>query len=430
MYANLGLTTAMDREYPYYRGKNRQEEAEVIKDTSFTAGIALTIFLSIILIIIAIFLRSKYPTVVIVGVFVISVVSILQQVTAYYKELFRIEKKVKKVNLAILIFSLINCILSILLVIKFNLYGLYAALIAAYIFTLVYIINSTKHHFAFKIDLRELRRLMALGVSILLINITAIILMTLDQIFIIKFLGPVSLGYYSLSALITGFILYLPIALQFVSYPHLIENYAKTDSPKDSLLKFVVRPTLILVYPVAAVISLALLSIGPVIKYILPKFIVGVTAIRILTIGTFFLALVYLPGNFLVALNRQYSVVKIQILCIIINITALTLVILKGGGINQIALVTVATYFIMGSLILGYPVWIYLKDFLSLGKFFLKVYFPLFYFLGIFFLSSYFIKAKGEIFIDHFLALLTKLFIFIIANAPFLYYWKKKKILL
>lgn len=427
-YANLGLTNAMDREYPYYVAKKEEEKAEKIKDVAFTCGNFISAVLAIFIVITAFYLRGKVPTVVSVGLLVMAVATFLQMFYSYYKELLRIDKRIKPVNVAMVLFSVINCLFSIMLVARFRLYGVYTAFLLAYGISIAYILLNTRHCFRLRIDRAVTRHLLKIGIPLMLINLTGAALQSADKVMILKFLTLTELGYYGISMLFIGFILYIPLATQFVTYPYLLEKFGQTQEAA-ALRSYIIPPTILLSYLISFSIGIILITIHLPIKYFLASFLPGLDAIKIIIAGNFFYALIHLPVNFLVTLRKHNKVILIQSLLLILNIILNYVFISSGMGIKGVALGTTISYLFLTTIVMGYAVKHLIKEWAALAKFFITLYFPFIYVLSIIFvLNTFMIKNAGGLANDLKLTSL-KLLFFIIFSAPILRYIQKQKLI-
>ncbi|MFC1514698.1 lipopolysaccharide biosynthesis protein [Candidatus Omnitrophota bacterium] len=423
-YATLGLANAMDKQYPYYLGKGEKEKAESIKDTAFTAGMLLSLLAAGGIIIAAFFLKEKFSRQISVGLLAMALVSFLQMLYCYYRELLRLDKKIITVNTAMLLFALINCLFAVTLVMRFRLYALYGAFLCAYACTLVFIMFRSRHYFRLRIRPGLLSGLIKIGIPLTLIPFLTIVLRTLDRIMILRFLSVKELGYYSLGTLVVNLILYLPIAFQFVSYPYLLERYGKTHQVR-SLGRYVIDPTILLSFVVPLMIGIVLIVIHLPINYFLSSYAPGLGAIKVIIAGSFFFSLVFLPVNLMVALGKHYRVISFQIVCIALNAFLNYLFISMGLGIKGIALGTAIAYLFLGTILIGYAARVLDKEIVLL-KLLYKIYTPFVYLIGVVALLDRILAKEIISFSDDLKLTFFKLLIFALFSSPLLYYLLKK----
>lgn len=419
-YANLGLTNAMDREYPYYIGRKEEDRAEKLKDTAFSSGLMMSLLFSVIITIVAFFLKEKIPRIAAVGLLVMAVASLLQMFVGYYRELFRLNKKIKSVNTVLILFASLDFIVSVLLVARLKLYALYISILFAYMAVIVYILSSAGHHFRLRMELQALQHLLKIGLPLVLVDLTSIALLTVDKLMILKFLNVTELGYYGIGNLVINFILYIPIAIQFVTYPYLLEQYGRAQEVTH-LGQYLIPPTVFLSFFLPFLIGIILIFIHLPIKYFLSNFLPGLTAIKIIIGGAFFYSLIHLPSNFLIALRKQNKVIQIQVLCIILNVILNYIFISTGMGIKGVALGTVISYFLVGTILLGYAIKHLLKNMISVFKFFTRIYLPFAYTIGIFILLNIFVVKEITTLRDDIQLTALRLLVFIIFTLPLLF---------
>jgi len=416
-YFGLGVPNAMSREYPYRVGKNELSQAGAIKNTAFTFNILINTAVALLLVGIIVFLKLKISSEIAIGVLVISLVSILQQASVFYRELGRLEKRINSVNIALLLFSGINCLVSILLVRRFSIYSLYLALVIAYIISLAYLIYVTKNKFRFSIDKDHLRRLVKLGLTLTMIPILTTALQNLDKLLILKFLNIKYLGFYGLGSLFAGLILYLPVAYQFITYPYLLEGHGQKVPVSDLGNLYVAQPTMAMAGLLAFCIGAMLISVNPVIKYLLPNYLDSLKTLKILLVSGFFFSQIYLSANFLVAMNKQVKVIKLQVICLLLQIGFGFFFIRAGASINGVAWARCIAYFILGSSLLGYALIHSLIKISSVVYYLLRIYLFLAYAL----LTVFVLEKASLSFADTLINSLMKLIIYIFVCGVPLY---------
>ncbi|MFC1674589.1 oligosaccharide flippase family protein [Candidatus Omnitrophota bacterium] len=425
-YAGLGASLAMDREYPYCIGRKELTRAEEIKDTAFTFNLIISAILGLVLFIVALFLRTKVSREATIGLLIISFVLILQQINIFYRELARLQKRIDHVNVMLLLFSGINCFLAILLVRQFGISGMFFALVVAYLTALSYIIYKTKDRFSFRLNQARLKPLVKLGLALMMIPLLTTALQSVDRLMVLRFLGLTALGLYGFASLFAGLLFYLPVAYQFITYPYLLEGHGQQNNPRHLANLYVAQPTAILSGVLAFLIGIALILAGPAIGYLIPKYSKAIVVIKILLVSGFFFSLIYLPVNFLVALNKQARVIKIQLICLLLGIGLNYAFIKSGLSIGGVACARFIVHFFFANWILGVVLLHQLKNASRVFSYLIQVYISLGYtLLLVFVIEGNFLKCLIP-FSNIWLSTLIKLMLFSLAGLPVLYYFNRR----
>jgi O-antigen/teichoic acid export membrane protein len=421
-YSHLGILFAIEREIPYFIGKREFEKVENIKNTSFTF-IQSFLSLGIIIVFLLTFILVKKAPLFIQGFRIVLLIVFAQQLYIYYVTLLRSEKKFNIVSKVTIIFAVFSTLLCILLGLKYKLTGVLWALVISYLIAIIYINMKRKYGIRFKIDKKLLRELIKTGFVLLIIGLGYITLTSIDKIVIIIFLDKTSLGYYSIAFMVVTLMMYFPNAISSIMFPSFLGKYGENDNIQD-LKKYMVQPTLILAYLMPILIGWIYIIIGPLIKLTLNKYIPGIESAKILVLGSFFLAVVYMAGHLLVTLKKFNKYIRIQILVIGMAILLNIVFVRLGWGIKGVAYATSIGFFLYSSAIIHYAFRQYsnqIKDFL---KYIGGIYLPFIYMLGILF----FLRALSRVLVgfDEWILTLIEVIIFSIFSIPLIFLVNKK----
>ena len=421
-YSDLGLFSAMLKKVPFYSGKKEYNKAQKTEDIAFSGAMIIIIFISLILIIASFFIKNLSPNT-INSLRIIAVIITLQQIFFFYQNHLRIEKKFLLIGKTLLIYSITYFISIIILIMGFRLEGVFFASLIAYSIALIYIFK--KENFKFRINImpKKTVQLMGFGFPLLTIGIMYIILTSIDKLMIIKFMDKIQLGYYSIAIMIAGIIFFIPQAITYIMFSHFLERYGERED-KLHIKNHLFQPTLIISYLLPIVIGLVFITAPVAVYYILPKYIQGITSVKILVCATFFMSVIVSAGNFLVTLNKEKKMVSTQIIFITLAIILNYIFITRGYGINGIAIATAMSYFFYSTCILVYSFGHYITKTTHLIQFFIKTYIPYLYIILILALSNI-IPITGDLPRDILLTTL-KLIIFIVFSLPLVWLANKK----
>jgi O-antigen/teichoic acid export membrane protein len=181
---------------------------------------------------------------------------------------------------------------------------------------------------------------------------SSLVMRQLDRIIILRFLGIEMLGYYGLAVMVLALMLYAPDAVTFVLYPKLQREFSASGNDPESIrtqIEKVLRASSVLVPALAAG---AFFFAGPSIQFLLPKFLPGVTAMRVLCFGAVGLAFANFASIVLMTVGRQSLLMPGAVLSVVAGAGFDMLAVRLGYGITGVAWATVATYSVSGALLL------------------------------------------------------------------------------
>jgi len=289
-YSHLGLFPAMLKKIPFYRGKKEYNRAQKTEDIAFSGAMIIIIFISLVLIIASFFI-TRLDNHTINGIRIVSLIIILQQIFFFYQNHLRVEKKFLMIGKTLLIYSITYFISIIILIMRFRFEGVLFASLIAYCIVIFYILRKERFKFKITIMPRRIVELMKFGFPLLTIGIMSIFLLSIDKLMIIKFMDKVQLGYYSIGIMAAEIISFTPHSISYVMFPHFLERYGEKED-KLHLKNHLFQPTLIISYLIPVVIGLAFITAPIAIYYILPKYIQGITPIKILVCAAFFMSII------------------------------------------------------------------------------------------------------------------------------------------
>ena len=421
-HSHLGLLYAMLKKVSLYIGKKEYNKARKIEDTTFSGAMIIILFISLVLIIVSFFI-TRLDNHTINGIRIVAAIIILQQIFFFYQNHLRIEKKFFMIGKTLLICSITYFISIIILIMKFRLEGVLFASLIAYCIALIYIFKKEEFKFRITVMPKKTVQLMRFGFPLLTIGIMYIILTSIDKLMIIKFMDKIQLGYYSIAIMIAGVIFFIPQAVTYIMFSHFLERYGERED-KLHIKNHLFQPTLIISYLLPIVIGLVFITAPVAVYYILPKYIVGITSVKILVCATFFMSVIVSAGNFLVTLNKEKKMISTQVISIMLAIILNYIFIINGYGIKGVAIATAISYFFYSTCILVYSFRHYITRITQLIKFFIKTYIPYLYIILLLALSNL-IPITGNLLRDILLTVL-KLTVFIVFSLPLVWLANKK----
>ncbi len=195
--------------------------------------------------------------------------------------------------------------------------------------------------------------LMRIGLPMFVFNSSTIVMRSLDRLIILRYLGTQDLGYYSLSVMALTFLLYLPDSVGYVVYPQLLRRYGELGQDPGAIRERVERLLQAMAVSVPLLSGLAYLWTREIVATVLPKFLPGVTAVRILCFGAAGLALGTIASMVLMTVGRRMALVPAAVFATALGATLDIVAVRLGFGITGVAWATLATYALNGGVLLA-----------------------------------------------------------------------------
>ena len=158
-------------------------------------------------------------------------------------------------------------------------------------------------------DKEELKRLIKIGLPLVLLGFMFTNLTNIDRIVVIKMLGLEQMGLYSVALMMGNLVYNISNMGGIVLYPRFQEIYGKTGE-RENVFKVMTTVLKVISVPLLIFTALAVFLLPYAVKMIIPKYVDGIPAMRIFLWGTYFLSMSIFCGHYLVTLDKQkYSLV-------------------------------------------------------------------------------------------------------------------------
>lgn len=191
------------------------------------------------------------------------------------------------------------------------------------------------------------------GFPLFVFMTASLVMRQLDRLIVLRFLGVEMLGYYGLAVMVLSLLLYFPDSVAYVLYPRLQREFAAAGEDETAIRETVVKVLRATSLLVPAISAVAFLVAGPAVRFLLPKFLPGVTSIRVLCFGAVGLAYGSLASIVLMTVGRQTLLMPAAILSMVAGAGLDLLAVRLGYGINGVAWATLATYSASGAMLLS-----------------------------------------------------------------------------
>jgi O-antigen/teichoic acid export membrane protein len=371
-FLQLGIFDGLTREIPLEIGRERNKIVDEYKKSAFSISLIVSALGSTALLLYALY-NNSYNNTINQGIKIISFAIFFGHLYGFYQYLLRAEEKfilLSKIRIAHILLTSITQVIGVLLI---GINGIFYAIL---------VINATITIVVFSCEpikisistINLVKPLLLSGFPMLLNGVADLLLFTIDRIMIVAFIGQRGLGLYAIAILVSSMIDFIPASLQSVVLPKLLRQN-KTTNMKNEMSMLWIQPLQILSCFLPVVAGLVWICAPVGIKYILPKYIHSINAVKILIISSCFTAIIGITRNIFIVKNKQYRVLFAFLICSIIGIVLNLLFIKLNMGITGVALATCITFMILSAILLNMALKIQ-NQYGAISKFMIKLYFP------------------------------------------------------
>ncbi len=382
-YSHLGLIQALDREIPFYNGQGQGDKVQEIQKVSYNFYFFATCLISMCVLMAAGVMKlSGYQPPYLEGFYIVPFLLMAYMFVTYYRVILRSHHQFSLLSRLNLLSALVEVTACVGLVMIWGIQGVILGLTLTFLLGGIYIRKKSMLRFPLHlkwIKFRELRRLLKIGIPLILYDSLRMVFLSVDKIMIIALLGYTQLGLYSVATMAFNFLMPLPKSIFNVIAPRFYEAFGKTENI-ESMKKYLIEPTIVVGYLFSILIGIGVIFLIPMIFHILPQYRDGIQAVTILLISSFFYSIIFMWGFFLIAMHKQMKMVYFNLIAVILSI-GLNLFFVKGlhWGIAGIAVGTSITYAVLSTIFITYVYSFYTNSIKDHLKLLLQCYFPAFW---------------------------------------------------
>ncbi|MDD5492141.1 MAG: hypothetical protein PHV60_05625, partial [bacterium] len=159
--------------------------------------------------------------------------------------------------------------------------------------------------------------------------------------------GATMVGYYAIGILVSNLIGLIPGSIASVLYPKMLERFGATGNP-TTLMSLLDGPVRVVVMLMSLLIGGCILILPLLIKFFLPKYLPSIPFLGILVSAAFFFGAASVPGNFIIAVNKQKPLIAIQVAAILLAVAMDFVAVQMGWGLIGVAWSTACAYMVYG----------------------------------------------------------------------------------
>lgn len=332
---HFGVLNGMNRDVPYFNGKGLAERAEYVRRVSW--GIALqSAVLSCMLAVAASFFVRDNPLV--SGALQMLGIALIFQQWYLYEAMVTISAIRFKLFSLYQIFQAVT--FPLLTLPPAHFWGLNGFILGqAAVNVLVCVLMTWLGHYNLRpiFDWKEARRLAGVGFPILTAGFFFDMLRSLDRWVILSLLGPVQVGYYTLSILALQSVTLLPSLITAQFYPRMAKRFGESNS-YEAILPLINKSLLGaagLILPFGLVV---MLFVRPFTLRFMPQYVQGISSALIVTLGvTVSIPLAGVSATFLNAVGKAHWYMLASLVTIGVQVALTIVAVQLGWGLAGVA---------------------------------------------------------------------------------------------
>ena len=279
LFLQGGIINGLNRELPYYLGKNDKEYAKSLAGNAlffFIISILLCLLVGIVL-----YLYYKQEALIfkltLIGIVIITITKFYEN---YLTSTFRSSHSFQKLSKAYF-FRGIYLLISVLFVVFYDYKGYIVRMVTTALFTSLFLHFIRPIKAKPKFSFPEISLLFKVGFPIFILSYIYQTSSTVDRLFLIKFSNFEIVGFYSLGFMAYSSFKSLPLSLANYIYPKMTYTFGSTNDTKLLIKQaFKVNITIFLIMLPIAILGYFLLPL--VIPLFFPKYVQGIEAAQIL----------------------------------------------------------------------------------------------------------------------------------------------------
>lgn len=288
------------------------------------------------------------------------------------------ERKIGLLSKLNVSYSLLNAVFGISLLFVFGINGLLLGMLLASGILVAWLVKRKQLSLKLMLDLPVLLKLMRTGLPIMILNMTFLLVRSIDKFIVFYFLGATETGYFGLASFIGGVIAYIPGALSVVIFPRAMYVIGATNDRRE-LEKYYFKPVSALTKLISILIGLIYINIDLPVIYLLPKYMPSIDILKIFTLGLFFFSVWVIPRDLLVTINKQRQLLVCVLTLLVLVIGTDFLVVHLGFGIRGVAIASIVVLAANTVIANTYLLWCLKRPLKDIFRFLVNIYSPFLY---------------------------------------------------
>ena len=340
-FSSLGTQPALHRWVPFLRGQGDAGQLQIVLGTASTANLYSAISYGGVVFLWSLFITDASNAKALAAS--APVILLLSWMTFSFGlsvdiGLYRLRRRLEIVH------ALLTMLLSLPLVYFWGVYGAIAGWGVSALITNVMAARELWPYYAFsKINWPALSKLVVTGLPIMADIMLPTVMSNVDKILISAMLSSEMLGIYSVGNAGVSILGMIPSAFGQM----LFVKFAEMDGlhrTKEDISAIIDRTTLVLSTLFAPLLSVAIAFFPILINILLPQYVQGIPAGRLLIAAVFFLGVSLPVTSWSVSTGRFVPVIVLRIAIVIAEFLVIYLAIKKGASLEAIALCVLSSF--------------------------------------------------------------------------------------
>jgi O-antigen/teichoic acid export membrane protein len=412
----LGALNGMVRQVPLNKGRGSGGENLLITQTCLTWMIVISssIALCVLLATYTTAIASHRPE-----IRLACLVLIVYAVWVFVLSKLAGERKIGLLSRLNVVYGILNALFGISLLFVLGIKGLLLGMLLAAGTIIGWLVRQQQLSLKPMLDRSVLFRLMGTGFPIMILNMTFVLVRSIDKFIVFFLLGATDTGYFGLASFIGAAINYIPGALSVVIFPRAMHVMGATND-RQQIEKYYFKPVLTLTRLIPVLLGLIYINIDLPVLYLLPHYVPSIGILKVFILGLFFFSAWGIPRDILVAFNKQKQLLASVISLFILVILTDILVVHLGFGILGVAMASIVVLAANTLIANTYLLWCLKRPVKDIVRFLVSIYSPFFYTLFGLLTISHFIVHDNLL-----LQNIAQTITFIIFMTPLLYLVEK-----
>jgi O-antigen/teichoic acid export membrane protein len=343
IYSHLGITDGLWRLVPYFIGSEENEKAKNYLVTGFWG---LNLFASIFLVSVIIYISIASSDFIVkyrIPILLSATAVILFFNLNFALLKFQFSHKFRELGIYQTLLSFFDLLLSLILMFRLGVTGIYLGMNIALLFLSLLSLYKVNFKVEWRFKIFELKEILKIGFVNLIIGFGLRLLMTVDKFSVANFFDKANMGFYSVAYSIGMLSFLIPMGLNQVIAPRMIEEFGRTKEIKS--LKIFLDESLLFISFIVPFIAIFVIAFAePFIAVFLPKYLYSLKLIDKLAIAFYFLSLSAIPLTFLVTINQRREILISEFVLISLMFFLNYMVFKLNLGLTWITYVSVVGY--------------------------------------------------------------------------------------
>jgi O-antigen/teichoic acid export membrane protein len=323
-YFNLGLNEALVVHESKKRGEKNLESAFIVKNTVFNLTLLTSLFAIFLGTIYIIFIPLKYPGIRSYAILATSLI-IIWEVKKFFINQLVIDNKITRMAWVELTFIVSVFILQIGLIYFSNIdypwfsggHAFWYGLIISNVFVVFFLSKTYSKNIIFSykiIDFSYAKKMIPLGIILFSSSFVYLPYIILARFFLASTLGIQEVGYFLLSIIFISKFSILPNSIAKITLPRF--SYIRGEGKSFSnLYSLFIKSQIYILAVSAGLVLIAFFSIEFIVEKILPDYLLGVEACKMMMFAAIPYSLIEVSNKLLLAFEHKRSFISIYVLC-------------------------------------------------------------------------------------------------------------------